>query len=56
MPRLFGGKGGLGKGPRLEVGQDVAVILWIAGPGVGADLRKGEVSFPTGNSSAPTPR
>lgn len=30
----FGGKGGLGKGPRLEVGQDVAVILWIAGPGV----------------------
>ena len=30
----FGRKGGLGKGPRLEVGEDVAVILWIAGPGV----------------------
>lgn len=34
VPRLLGRKGGLGRGPRLEVGEDVAVILWIVGPDV----------------------
>lgn len=46
MPRLLAGKVVWGKARGWKWGQDVAVILWIAGPGVGADLGKGEVSFP----------